>query len=132
MSNRMKYELWDFAARLCAVIPPLASSLFFFPEWLRQSPKATFSGTFLIACLVCMIPFWKKLMTVGKSLSGTSMPVFWLVVFGVFFMLKEIVDKVIYISLFGLIGSVISIGVCCIRNRYKEHDVNAEEKDKET
>lgn len=121
MSNKLKYEMWDIAARLCACVFPLGASLYFFPEWLDSSPRATFSGMLLVAVLVCMIPFWKKLVSITKSLSSTSMPVFWLIVFAVFFCLREILDKMIYISIFGLIGSAVSMGICIIRNKYGEN-----------
>ncbi len=118
MSDRMKYELWDFLARLCAVIPPLGATLFFFPEWIEQSPRATFSGMLLVATLICMVPFWKKILQISKSFSSTSMPVFWIILFAVFFVVRDIVDRIMYISLFGLLGSGISMAVCIMRNKY--------------
>ncbi|MBO7310579.1 MAG: hypothetical protein J6U86_04225 [Clostridia bacterium] len=118
MSNKLKYELLDIFARFCAVLPPLVATLYFFPEWIEKSPGATFSGTTLVIALICMIPFWKKLFDFAKNFTSTAMPVFWLVVFAVFMILKEIVDKFIYISLLGLLGSLISMGVCFWRNKY--------------
>lgn len=119
MSNRAKYELLDFAARLCAVLPPLIATFYFFPEWVKTSPTATFSGTALVACLICMVPFWKKILAVGKNFTSASMPVFWLVIFAMFMVLKEIVDKVVIISLLGFCGSLLSISICFFRNKYK-------------
>lgn len=124
MSNRVKYELLDFLARLCAVLPPLIATLYFFPEWIEKSPGATFSGTTLVVILVCMIPFWRKLLGLAKNFTSTAMPVFWLVVFAIFMVLKEIVDKFVYISIFGLIGSLISMGICVLRNKYNVQDKN--------
>lgn len=136
MSNKLKYELLDFAARLCAVLPPLISTLCFFPTWVEQSPGATFSGTTLVIVLICMIPFWKKIVGLAKNFTSTAMPVLWLVIFAVFMVLKEIVDKFVYISLFGLAGSLLSMGVCMIRNKYapkkkKASDADAENEEKE-
>ena len=124
MSNRVKYELLDFFARLCAVLPPLIATLYFFPEWIEKSPGATFSGTTLVVILVCMIPFWRKILGLAKNFTSTAMPVFWLVVFAIFMVLKEIVDKFVYISIFGLIGSLISMGICVLRNKYNVQDKN--------
>ena len=132
MSNRVKYELLDFFARLCAVLPPLIATLYFFPEWIEKSPGATFSGTTLVVILVCMIPFWRKLLGLAKNFTSTAMPVFWLVVFAVFMVLKDIVDKFIYISLFGLIGSLISMGICVFRNKYGIKTEKASDSDEET
>jgi O-antigen/teichoic acid export membrane protein len=119
MSNRAKYELLDFAARVCAVLPPLIATFYFFPEWVQKSPSATFSGTALVVCLICMIPFWKKIFEVGKNFTSASMPIFWLVLFAVVMVLKEIVDKFVIISLLGFCGSLLSISICFFRNKYK-------------
>lgn len=132
MSRKLKYELLDFLARVCAVVPPLAGTLYFFPAWVEESPHATFSGTVLVLVLVCMIPFWKKILGVTKNFTATAMPVFWIVLFAVFMILKEIVAQFVYISLFGLAGSVLSMGVCFFRNRYAPPSDNInEEKENE-
>lgn len=134
MSDKLKYELLDFAARLCAVLPPLISTLCYFPVWIEQSPGATFSGMTLVIVFVCMIPFWRKIVGFAKNFTSTAMPVFWLVIFAIFMVLKEIVDKFIFISLFGLAGSLLSMGVCIFRNKFapkKEKTSDTSEDDEE-
>ncbi len=118
MSDRAKYTLWDFAARLCAAVPPLGATLRCFPEWLENSPRATVSGMLLVSVFVCMVPFWKKLKGLAGELSQTCAPVLWLALFFIFFTLKDIVDKMVFISLFGMLGSSVSMLLCRIRNRY--------------
>lgn len=122
MSNRVKYVLLDIAARLCAAVPPFLATMYFFPVWTKQSPHATLSGTVVAAFLICMVPFWKKIFDTAKnfSLTNASMPVFWLIIFGIFFALKEIVTQMIYISVWGIVGSLASAGLCALRNRYSE------------
>ena len=127
MRNKVKYELIDIGARLVAVLPPLISTLCYFPEWINKSSKATFSGMLLISFFVCMIPMWKKITGLFKTLTSTSMPVFWLIIFGVFFVVKDIIERVIYISLFGLIGSLISMGLCIWRNKYADEETAKKE-----
>ena len=131
MSDRVKYHLIDILARLCAAIPPFAATLYFFPVWIKQSSHATLSGTVVAAFLVCMIPFWKKIFEAAKdfSLTNTSMLVFWLIIFAVFFALREIVNQMIYISLWGLVGAFISAGVCVFRNRFAESKNTDSEKE---
>ena len=125
MSNRIKYHLIDILARLCAAIPPFAATIYFYPVWIRQSSGATLSGTVVAAFLVCMIPFWKKIFDAAKSFSLTtaSMPILWLVLFGVFFALREIVNQMIYISIWGLIGAFLSVFVCLWRNKYRDESI---------
>lgn len=121
MSDRVKYELWDILARFGAVLPPLGATLYFFPEWVQKSSGATFSGMLVVMALVLMIPFWRKIFSSLKNftLTNASMPIFWLVFCGVFFALQHIVDRMIYIGIFGLIGSMISIVICIKRNQYR-------------
>ncbi|MBQ8836455.1 MAG: hypothetical protein IJ002_03200 [Clostridia bacterium] len=129
MSNKFKYGMWDLIARTVAVIPPIAAILYFFPEWIKRSPRATVSGTVVLAVLVCMIPFWKKLVELSKSLSSTGIPVFWLASGGAMYILKDIADRVFYICIFGFAGSLLSIAVCMfIRNRYLPSEGNKENK----
>ena len=65
----------------------------------------------LVAIMVCMIPFWKLILRGLRALTATSMPVFWLIMFALLFIVRDIIDKALYITLFGLAGSVISIVV---------------------
>lgn len=120
MKQRTKYRLWDLGARLCAVLPPLGATLYFFPVWVKESSGATFSGMTLVAILVCMIPFWKKLLAGAKQLFETGMPVFWAILLGVLFLIRSILDQVLVISVIGLGASLLSMLLCGIRNRYGE------------
>ena len=133
MSNRVKYHIIDILARLCAALPPFAATIYFYPAWIDKSSGATLSGTIVAAFLVCMIPFWRKIFDAAKSFSLTaaSMPIFWLVTFGVFFALKEIVQQMIYISLWGLIGACISVVVCLWRNKYADEKTDPKKNNKE-
>lgn len=133
MSDRVKYHLIDILARFCAAIPPFAATMHFFPVWIKQSPGATLSGTVVMAFIVCMIPFWRKIFDTAKSFSLTSasMPIFWLALFGLFFALREIVTQMIYISLWGLAGAFLSVFVCLWRNKYKDDSIKPKSNGKE-
>lgn len=127
MSDRFKYGLLDIAARFCAVLPPLGATVYFFPAWIEKSAGATFSGTALVLIFLCMIPFWKKTVRLAEGLTETGVPVLWLVIFAVSVILKNIIDKFVVISIFGLTGSVISMAVCAVRNRYVPHENGGED-----
>ena len=122
ISNKVKYELIDVLARIVAVIPPLVTTVYFFPEWVKKSAGATWSGTIIIVLLVLLIPMWKKLFAWAKdiTLTNASMPVFWIVLTGFCYLMQYIADKVICIGIAGLIGSVISAGICIWRNKYRD------------
>lgn len=123
MSPKNKYRMLDITARLCAVCPPLIATFYYFPEWIATSERATFSGMALVAILVCMIPFWKLFFNGLRKLTATSMPVFWLIMFALLFIVKEIIDKAIYVSLFGFAGSVASMVLFAYaKKKYKEDD----------
>lgn len=127
MSDRLKYGLLDIAARLCAVLPPLSATLYFFPAWIEKSAGATFSGTALVLMFLCMIPFWRKIVRLAEGLAETAVPVLWIAVFAISMILKYIVDKFVVISLFGLAGSVVSMAVCAVRNRYAPREEDGED-----
>lgn len=126
MSDRLKYCLLDISARLCAVLPPLGATVYFFPSWVKSSAGATFSGTALVLIFLCMIPFWRKFVQLAEGLTETAVPVLWLAVFAISMILKNIIDKFIVISLFGLVGSAVSMAVCSFRNRYVKHGERGE------
>lgn len=128
ISNKIKYELWDVVARIVAVIPPLVATMYFFPEWVKKSAGATWSGTIIIVMLFLMIPMWKKIFAWGKefALTSASMPVFWLIITGFCYLMQYIADKVFCIGIAGLVGSLMSAGICILRNKYRED--KAEEK----
>ena len=126
VSNKVKYELLDWTARICAALPPIIAAFYYFPEWIDQSPSATFSGMLLVVMLVSMVPFWKKIAGAAKKITVTSMPIFWLVAFAIFWSLKEIIDKFVFISLFGFAGSLLSMVICFFRNRYKTPEMEKE------
>lgn len=134
MSDKVKYELWDILARLGAVLPPLGATIYFFPEWIQKSSGATFSGMIVVAALVFMIPFWRKIFDSLKNctLTNESMPIFWIVFCGVFFALQHIVYRMVYIGIAGLIGSLLSFAICIKRNQYRlavEKEKTEERKD---
>ncbi|MBQ8345044.1 MAG: hypothetical protein IJY42_02125 [Clostridia bacterium] len=120
MTNHTKYVLLDLGARLCAALPPLITCFCFFPDWIEQSSSATFSGGTVAILLICLIPFWKQLGQMGKKLTETSMPVLWAVIFGAMFLLRSIIDQMTVIALVGLLSSLVSMGLCSLRNRYGE------------
>ena len=124
LSNKIKYELWDVLARIVSVIPPLITTVHFFPEWVKKSAGATWSGMIIIVALIIMIPLWKKLFAWAKefTLTNASMPIFWLIITGFCYLMQYIADKMICIGIAGLVGSLLSALICIRRNKYQEKD----------
>lgn len=119
LNNKVKYELIDILSRLVAAIPPFITTLCFFPLWIDESPGATVSGVAVLAFIVCMIPMWKKIADLKKFIFSASMPVFWIIVFAVFYFLQHIASSIVIISLAGLAGSLMCIPITMWRNKYK-------------
>lgn len=132
ISNKLKYELWDVLARIVSVIPPLIATIYCFPEWVKKSATATWSGVIIFVILFLMIPMWKKIWEWGKhfSLTNASMPVFWLILTGFCYLMQYIADRMILIGVAGLVGSLLSAGVCIIRNKYKDEPTAKEGENK--
>ena len=128
LSDKAKYEIWDILARIVAVIPPLGATVYFFPEWIKKSSGATWSGMIIVALLIMLIPMWTKFFSLAKdfTLTNASMPVFWLILCGIFYVMQSVADRMIYIGIFGLIGSLISAAVCIKRNQYKKKETESE------
>ena len=108
MNNKTKLILCDLAARVVAVAPPAAMTLYHVPLFVNRSAGATLSGLSLLALFVCMIPFWRKLKDIKSFLFNASTPVLWIIVVGVFFFLSKIADEVISIGVAGCVGSCLS------------------------
>lgn len=118
----MKYEVWDILARIVSVIPPLGATVYFFPEWVKKSSSATWSGMIIVALLIMMIPMWTKMFSLAKNftLTNASMPVFWMILCGIFYLMQSVADRMIYIGIAGLVGSLLSALVCIKRNKYRD------------
>lgn len=119
LNNKLKYELLDVVGRIVAAIPPFLTTLHFFPIWVDKSPGATVSGVAVLAFIVCMIPMWKKIISWKKYIFSASMPVFWIILFAVFYFLQHIASSMVFISLAGLSGSLLCIPFTIWRNKYK-------------
>lgn len=124
IGNKIKYEFWDVLARIVSVIPPLITTIYFFPEWVKKSASATWSGTIIVVVLFLAIPLWKKVFAWAKdfTLANASMPVVWLVITGFSYLMQFVADKFICIGIAGLVGSLLSAGVCIVRNKYREEN----------
>ena len=133
ISNKIKYEFWDVIARIVSAIPPLITTIYFFPEWVKKSASATWSGMIIVVILVLMIPLWKKIFAWAKefTLTNASMPILWLVLTGFCYLMQYISDKVLCISIAGLVGSLLSTGICIIRNKYRDNKAEDKEDKKE-
>ena len=119
LSNRVKYELLDITGRIIAALPPFFATLHYFPLWVEQSPGATLSGVAVLSFIVCMIPMWKKIANLKKYIFSASMPVFWIIMFALFYFLQEIASNIVMISLAGLAGSLLCVPMTIWRNRYR-------------
>lgn len=132
ISNKVIYEFWDVIARIVSIIPPLITTIYFFPEWVKKSASATWSGIIIVVALIIAIPLWKKVLSWLKNftLTNASMPVFWLLVTGFCYLMQYVADKFICIGIAGLIGSLMSMGICVLRNKYREEKTDSKEGDK--
>lgn len=121
MNNRTKRLLYDLLARVVAVAPPAAITLYHVPLFVSRSSEATLSGLSLFALFICMIPFWRKLKDIKKFLFNASTPVLWIIVVGVFYFLSKIADEVIVIGVAGCVGACASAWISHVgKKKYGE------------
>ena len=129
LSNKLKYESLDISARILSALPPFFTTLHYFPLWIEESPGATFSGVAVLSFIVCMVPMWRKVADLKKFIFSASMPVFWIIIFALFYFLAEIARSMIMISLAGLAGSLLSIPLILWRNKYRTQSPSESKKE---
>lgn len=87
---------------------PLVATLTQFPIWIDRSSGATMSGLFLVFAFLSALPFFRQIKEYFKS---PSAPVVWSVLFAFFVCLRNIVDEMLVVALFGMIFNLIGAGV---------------------
>ena len=93
---------------ICAVVPPLIAFLDNFPVLTEQNYGQAVSWFAVAMIAVCCIPFWRRIKEYFKS-PDTAVP--WLVSFIVFTAVKNLIDGMIIVTFWGLIGNLIAKGL---------------------
>ena len=87
-----------------SVVPPLVTTLTYFPLWTDRGGGAMLSGLAALLLLFSFVPLFNLIRTHIKT---PSAPMLWFLIFLVFFLLAEIAAEMRVISLVGLVGNLI-------------------------
>ena len=102
MTTRMKGNLLKWAGLGLDVGAPLTATLLQFPAMVQRSSTSTVSGLFVVFALLSAIPLLKQF---GKMIRTPSVPILWLIGFGVLLCLRSIVDEMIVVCAVGAISN---------------------------
>jgi len=86
------------------VLPPLITTLLYFPIWQKQGGACALSGFVLLLILLALIPLFNL---IKSYLASPAAYTLWLLVFIVFFLLSNIAYEMTVISFVGFVGNVI-------------------------
>lgn len=100
----MKRRAFRILGYLFSVLPPLLSTLLCFPELYagERGAEAVSLGVLLLV-LLSLLPLLRRLRTMLRT---PSAPLLWGILLGVFYLARMVADEVVFISLWGLVGSL--------------------------
>ena len=116
MSNKMKLRLIGLLGLIISIVPPLATTLVYFPFWCEKSNEAAISGGVLFLGIICLVPLYKKL---GQSFRSPSAPVMWGMLAVFMYAMKSIAEQVYVIAIVGTISNLIGVLIFKLKKRYK-------------
>ena len=102
---------------LVAVVPTLATILFYFPLWLGGSGIEILSGFTVLLCVLAHVPLFKALKRLFNSSASFAL---WLVLFVAFFLLSRIADQMTVISFVGFVSNLAGAVLLKLGERYRE------------
>ena len=107
----MKKKVFRLLGYLFSVLPPLGATLFCFPElYLRGEGERALSLGVLLLVGLSVLPLYRRLRALLKT---PSAPLLWGILLGIFYLARLVADEIVFVSLFGLFGSL--IGALCFR-----------------
>lgn len=98
-----KGQLLKLIALLIDVCIPFAVTVSHFPVWVEKSASATMSGLFLVFAFLACVPFFRR---IKEWLKSPSAPVMWCVFFVVSIALRNIINEIVVVCLWGTVANV--------------------------
>ena len=89
---------------LFSILPPMISTLAYFPLWKDAGGAYLISGFALLLLLLSFLPMMRF---IKEKLKSPSAILIWALIYCLFFALSRIADQVTVIAFFGLIGNII-------------------------
>lgn len=96
------------------VLVPLIVTLTQFPVWIDRSDEATMSGLAIIILAICCVPFWRHIKAWLKSPSNWGM---WIIIFVFALLIRNIIDELWIVALWGSIANCVGAVVYAIGTR---------------
>ena len=103
-NNPTKRLLFGFLGLTISIIPVTVAIFSYFPLWIDRDDTSLLSGISFILLCTALIPMYKHFKRIMRS---PSVPLMWLIIFVLFFMLSRIADEMTVISFVGFISNLV-------------------------
>ena len=117
MSKKLKWIGLNILAMSFCIVPPAATTVYFFPIWIDIGMNAKVSGLSVLILIICALPFWRVL---RENFKNPSVKTLWFIGLLAFWLIRPIVDEMIIICAVGLISNIIGSLVFKLRDNFKE------------
>ena len=91
---------------LFSVLPPLLTTVEYFPIWVREGGGAALSGSVFFCLLLSAVPLFRAL---RHRLRSPSAPLLFGFLWGFLTLFRRIIDGVIAVCFFGMLGNLIGL-----------------------
>ena len=116
-----KSIILSFVGMVVSIVPPLITTVHYFPIWVERSPSATISGTVTFLGILCFVPLYKKLL---QSLKTPSAPVMWGMLAALMFIMKEIANEMFVIAVVGAVSNLVGCAIFKYARKLKRRGAN--------
>ena len=99
----MRARVFSFLGVVFSILPPLFATAEYFPLWIERGGTAALSGIAFVLLLLSIYPLTRILRRRWRS---PSMPLFWGGIWLLLTVLRRIIDGVIAVAFFGLLGNL--------------------------
>ncbi len=99
----MRARVFHILGAVFSVLPPLLATAEYFPLWIERGGTATLSGIAFVMILLSLYPLCRILRRRRRS---PSMPILWGAIWLLLTVLRRIIDGVIAVAFFGLLGNL--------------------------
>ena len=111
-----KYIVFNILALITCIVPPIATTLYYFPLWFEKGTETAISGVSALLLLICLIPMIRH---IKQFFRNPSAKLIWFIGLALFWMLESIAHEMIIICAVGFISNCAGSILYKIRDRYR-------------
>ena len=122
MSDKAKYTLLYVIGLILCIVPVLACIFSEFPLWVRSGIDSVFSGFVLsgISLTLAVVACTPLITVVRRKLKTPSAWMMWGIAAIIFTSVKNVIDSLVLISVFGFIGNALGAFFFAFAAKYRD------------